>query len=1170
MPQSPFVHLHCHTHYSLLDGANRVPELVAHVKKLGMNACAVTDHGNLFGAIEFYLACKAAGINPILGYEAYVAPGKRGEREAKKRGEAGYHLTLLAKNAAGFKNLIKMASIAYLEGYYYIPRIDKEVLADHHEGIICLSGCASSEFSEMVLKERREEAEKLCAWFAQLFGKDFYVEVQNNSIDVQRLCAEGAIDIANKMGLPLVATSDAHYLTRADAPAHDVLLCINTGKTLNDPNRLRYGNGDGRMVDQFYVCAPDEMYRRFPQLPDAVRRSQEIADGVDIRLNLKARHFPVFTPPSGKTPEDHLRELCEKGLRQRYGDNPSQAVRDRLEHELGIICRMGFASYFLIVWDFVNFAVEKGIPCSARGSGCGALVSYVLKLSHVDPLEYDLLFERFLDPNRSEAPDIDIDFCQERREEVIAYVKGKYGEESVAQIGTFGTLAARAALKDVGRVLDVPLERVTQLTNLVPRTLGITLDEALEQSGELKQAYQSDPAVRELIDIARKLEGTNRNAGTHAAGVVIANGPLSDYVPLQRVVRKGEDAGTRGNEAVVTTQWVMGNLEKVGLLKMDFLGLRTLTLLDKAVRLIEKTRGQKIDVYKLPLDDPETYQLLQRGDAKGVFQFESEGIRELLKRLRPDNIRDIIACTALYRPGPLGGGMVDAYINCKHGREKPSYPHPILEEILAETHGIMVYQEQIMRILNRLGSIELSSAYACIKAISKKKQEIIDARRMEFLTGAQVRGVSKDVAEDIFAKIVYFGGYGFNKSHSCAYAYVSYQTAYLKTHYAPEFMAALLSSEIDDGNKRDVMVDHIADARKMGIEVRPPDVNVSDSEFTVHDGKIVFGLTAIKGVGRSSSDEIVRAHKQDGRFRDIFDFCERVDLRVLNRAAIERLIKAGALDGLGGHRAQLIDVLPRALQAATERQADRRLGQRNLFDAFAAEESTVLAEPKETLPDVPPWTETDKLKYEKEVLDFYLSSHPLAQNEKLLARYRSHSAAEMKRLAADQEATLAGMFVQMALKNTQKARNGNSRYFLARIEDMSGSAKCVMWPDDFVGIKEEIRDDVPYIIKGIVDRRREEPTLVINRILTLEKARRELARGLYLLLRLGRTQPEDIDRLGYILRQAPGACPVFLTIKDGADKSCVLRLGRDFAINPNSVPQDDLEAILGPNSVRLM
>src|SRR5579885_1012269 len=692
MADRPFVHLHCHTHYSLLDGASRVPELVAHVKGLGMNALAMTDHGNLYGAIEFYRECKAAGLNPIVGYEAYVAPNRRTDREPRRTTSDSddaiyHHLTLLARDVTGFKNLIKMSSLAFLEGYHYKPRIDKELLEAHKEGIICLSGCAAAEFSEYILKDRLDEARRLAEWFARVFGPNFYVEIQNNGLDIQRLCAEGAIDIASKLGLPLVATSDAHYIRQQDAVAHDVLLCINTRKARSNPNRFKFSG------DQFHVRGPAEMYALFPGREDAVRRSQEIADACHIELDFKKRHFPVFTPPGRKKPEQYLRELCEQGLLERYRGNPSQEARNRLEHELSVICRMGFASYFLIVWDFVHFAMENGIPCSARGSGCGALVSYVLKLSHVDPLEYDLLFERFLDPNRSEAPDIDIDFCQERREEVIAYVKRKYGEESVAQIGTFGTLAARAAIKDVGRALDVPLDRVTQLTNMVPKTLGITLDEALEQSAELRQTYQSDPQVRELIDIARKLEGTNRNAGTHAAGVVIANGSLSDYVPLQRVVRKGEDAGSRGNEAVVTTQWVMGDLEKVGMLKMDFLGLRTLTLLDKAVRLIEKTRGEKIDVYKLPLDDPETYQLLQRGDAKGIFQFESDGIRELLKRLRPDNIRDIIAGTALYRPGPLEGGLVDAYINCKHGRERPAYAHPVMEEILAETYGVMCIHE---------------------------------------------------------------------------------------------------------------------------------------------------------------------------------------------------------------------------------------------------------------------------------------------------------------------------------------------------------------------------------------------------------------------------------------------------------------------------------------------
>src|SRR5262249_55345283 len=537
MPDRPFVHLHCHSHYTLLDGASRIPELVSRARELGMNALALTDHGNLYGAIEFYRECQGAGIKPIIGYEAYVAAGRRTEKDARRRGDAAYHLTLLAHNNEGYRNLIKLASIAYLEGYHFVPRIDRELLAAHAKGLVCLSGCASSEFSEYVLKEQMDEATRLAQWFSDLFGKHFYIEIQNNGLDIQKRCAQGAIDIADRLGLPLVATSDAHYLCQTDAAAHDVLLCINTGKIRADENRMRYGS------DQFYGRPPQEMYQLFPDRADAVERSQEIADSCDIQLDFKTRHFPVFMPPAQKKPEKYLRELCEQGLRERYGDPATEAARDRLEHELGIICRMGFASYFLIVWDFVRFAREKGIPASARGSACGALVSYVLGLSHVDPLDYDLLFERFLDLNRNEAPDIDIDFCQDRRDEVIAYVRRKYGEASVAAIATFGTLAARAAVKDVGRVLDVPLAPVTQLCEMIPKTLGITLDEALKQNSDLRHEYENDAQVRELIDIARKLEGTNRNAGTHAAGVVIANGPLSDYVPLQRIVRKGDNDG---------------------------------------------------------------------------------------------------------------------------------------------------------------------------------------------------------------------------------------------------------------------------------------------------------------------------------------------------------------------------------------------------------------------------------------------------------------------------------------------------------------------------------------------------------------------------------------------------------------------------------------------------
>ncbi|MBY0231129.1 MAG: DNA polymerase III subunit alpha, partial [Gemmataceae bacterium] len=820
-----------------------------------------------------------------------------------------------------------------------------------------------------------------------------------------------------------------------------------------------------------------------------------------------------------------------------------------------------------IVGDFVRFAMENGIPCSARGSACGSLVSYLLKLSHVDPLTYDLLFERFLDPNRSEAPDIDIDFCQERREEVIAYVKKKYGEASVAQIATFGTMAARAAIKDVGRALAVPLWRVDEITKMIPQKLGITIDEAMEQNDDLKAVYESDPQVRELIDIARALEGTNRNTGTHAAGVVIANGPIIDYVPVQKVVRKGEDGG-RAGEPVLTTQWTMGDVEKVGLLKMDFLGLRTLTLLENCVKLVKKTRNIDIDIYKLPLDDPETYELLQRGDAKGVFQFESDGIRELLKRLKPDNIRDIIACTALYRPGPLEGGMVDEYINCKHGRSQPSYAHPIMKEILEETHGVMVYQEALMRILNRLGGIELASAYACIKAISKKNEKIIEARRNDFIKGAVDLGVEQTTAEEIFALIVFFGGYGFNKSHSAAYAYVSYQTGYLKRHFTPEFMAALLTSEIDDGNKRDIMVDHIADARKLGVEVLQPDVNRSETEFSVSGGKIVFGLAAIKGCGRNSTDAIVRAREAGGPFRDLFDFCERIDHKAVPKAALERLVKAGAFDSLGGHRAQVMAALGRAIQAASESQADKKAGQLNMFEAVTAAAGTAPA--VEALPDVEPWPETEKLKNEKEVLDFYFSSHPLAMREKEMSRYTSHTIGGLKGVPADTEVTLGGMLTQVRIMNYKKPqRNGNTRYGRCKIEDFSGIIETVMWGDEFTKYKDFFKEDELVIVKGRLERKTDEPILQITRMMSLEEALKEMATALHLCFRMPHAAVVDVNTLAAILKKTPGSVPVMLTIKDPAGRKCVLKLGREFSINPATFAKDELVAMLGSGNVFL-
>jgi DNA polymerase-3 subunit alpha len=1155
-----FVHLHCHSHYSLLDGANRIPELVEHTKEQGMNALALTDHGNLYGAIEFCSECKAKGINPIIGYEAYVAPGKRTDREARKRGDAGFHLTLLSKNRTGFQNLVKMASLAFTEGYYYVPRIDKELLEAHHEGLICLSGCASSEFSEFILRDQLDEAMKVAEWFAKLFGKDFYVEIQNNGLDIQKQCALGAVEIAKRKGWPLVATCDAHYLCQGDAFAHEVLLAINTNKKISDEKRMSYGS------DQFYVQSPQEMFARFSDHPDAVARSQEIANGCDIQLDLKARHFPVFTPPKGKTAEKYLREIATAGLKERYGDPPPKAAADRLEHELGIICRMGFASYFLIVWDFVRFAHEHNIPASARGSACGAIVSYVLKLSNVCPLEYDLLFERFLDPNRSEAPDIDIDFCQERRDEILAYVKAKYGENSVAQIATFGSLAAKAALKDVGRVLDIPLDRVNALTKTVPSKLGTTLEDALKDSPDFRNQYEGDPDVRRWVDIARKLEGTNRNAGTHAAGVVIANGPLIDYVPVQRVVRKNDDSGGKNGEAVITTQWTMGDIEKVGLLKIDLLGLRTLTVLDSTVKLVQKTRGETIELEKIALDDKPTYALLQRGDAKGVFQMESDGIRELLKRMKPDSIRDLIATNALYRPGPLGGGMVDAYVNRKLGREKPTYPHPIMEEILAETHGVMCYQEQVMRILNRLGGIELSSAYACIKAISKKKHEIIDARKAEFVKGSQERGVSEATAREIFDLITFFGGYGFNKSHSAAYARIGYQTAYLKTHYSAEFMAALLSSEIEDGNKRDIMKEHIDDARKLGVEVLPPDANQSDADFAVKDGKILFGLVAIKGLGRGAAEEIVRARNEGGPFKDIFDLCERIDNRLVPRSALERLIKAGGLDSLAeGKRAALLHVLGKAIQSAEEKQHDRKRGQRSFFDVLAADgDSSAALLAVEPLPNVPEWHETERLKHEKEALDFYLSSHPLAQYEAELNRYISHAIGQANLLDDGTEVRIGGMLAQVRFMTTKQGK----RFVRCKLEDFTGQAECLMWPDDFDRFHDHFADDNIRLVQGCLDRRqREEPCFVLSKIFTLEEARRQLTTAMLLRMNLRQHGPDSIDALARILKRSPGDCRVEMLVTDHGGRRAKVKVREEFQVDPAKVSLEELEMVLGRGGV---
>ncbi|MCL4203542.1 MAG: DNA polymerase III subunit alpha [Pirellulaceae bacterium] len=1166
MSDKPFAHLHCHSHFSLLDGAGSIDKLVRRAKDHGMTALALTDHGNLHGALEFYRKAKAAELNPIIGYEAYIAPGSRREKDAGSSKEASYHLTLLCQNRTGFKNLIKMASAAYLEGFYFKPRIDKELLEQHQEGIICLSGCVSSEFNRALLRghggeEHLAEAMEVAGWFERIFGDRYFIEIMNNGVEIQRLAMEGAIDVAKRMGIPLVATSDCHYVDPEDAEAQDVMLCINTGKFRTDTSRMRM---DG---SQYFLRSPEQMYAAFPGFEDAVARSQQIADSVDIDLELGKRHFPVYSPlPQGSTPESYLRDLCLEGLRERYADVPemwesgelSRAVMDRLDRELGVINKLGFPNYFLIVWDFVRQARDMGVPATARGSGVGALVCYALYLSHVCPIRYDLLFERFLDESRIEAPDIDIDFCKERRADVMRYVKDKYGEDNVAQIGTFGTLAARAAIKDVGRALGIPLGRVNEVTGMVPEELHITLDKALEKSEDLRKTYESDGEIRELIDLARKIEGLARNVGTHAAAVVIADKPLTEYVPLSRI---------SGKEDIIT-QWAMSDVEAAGLLKMDFLGLRNLTILSKTVELIEQTTGRKVDPQKFPLDDAETFALLQRGETKGVFQLESGGIRDLLQKMKPDHFRDIIATNALYRPGPLEGGMVEDYVAVKHGRKQAEYKHPVLKEVLEETHGVMVYQEQVMRILNGLGGIELAKAYTCIKAISKKKESLIEANHEKFVEGSVANGLAAKDAEDIWGLIVKFAGYGFNKSHSTAYALIAYQTAYLKTHYPVEFMAALLSGDIPGRNfkKKDALVEHLEDCERMGIPVVPPDVNSSDVDFSVADGKIYFAMSAIKGCGGSAAEAIVAARKKDGRFRDLFDFCERVDAQSCNRSTIETLIKAGAMDGFGGRRAQLLAVVDRAMQSGASALSDRRSGQRSLFGDLEPED----AKPAIRLPEIPELPERERLMMEREVLGFYRSSHPLAEFEEKLSQFCTHTTSQIPNLPDRAEVILGGMLAAIKLAHVKKVRPGvtATKYANFDLEDKDGAIRCILWPDDFVTYGELVQADAVLAVRGSIDRRGgDEANLIVNELIPLDQVDARYTTGLIVCVDERNADSGTLKTLHEILRGYPGSRDVLFQISL-SDGSQVQLKSHRIRIDIQPELRRRLDELLGPGRTK--
>ena len=1145
MADKPFVHLHVHTEYSLLDGACRIGDLVKSVKEQGSPAVAITDHGNLYGAIEFYAAVHKAGLRPIIGYEAYVAPGRRQDRETLPgTQDAGHHLILLAKDEKGFKNLLRLATTASLDGFYYRPRIDKECLAGCAEGLIGMTSCLHGEVPTRLLAGDEAGARRAAEQYREILGaENFCIELQDHRIEDELKVRPRLIALARQMGLPLVATNDVHYIRADDTRAHDALLCINTGKVLSEAGRMRY------QEREFHLKTYDEMHSRFSDVPEALENTLAVAERCNLELSFHERHAPVYPTPPGTTPEAMLRRLCEEGIARRYGDAFGKVHRERLERELAVIEAKKFSSYFLIVWDFVRYAGEHGIPCGARGSGVGCMVTYLLGISTADPIAYSLLFERFMDPSRNEMPDLDIDICQNGRKDLIRYVREKYGQDNVAQIITFGTMAARAAVRDVGRVLDIPLPDVDRIAKKIPaQPLHITLDHALEQEPDLAEMYQREPKVKELIDIARRLEGLARHASVHAAGVVIADAPLVEYAPLCRV---SDD---------VTTQWDMDVAAKVGLLKMDFLGLRTLTEMKRAVDLVKKHHGLDLDLEKIPLEDPKAFGIFQRGETRGIFQFESAGMRDLLQKLKPDRIGDLIAANALYRPGPMV--MIDDFLARKHGRARYAYPHPVMEEILGETYGIMAYQEQVMRIVNRLGDVPLERAYKLIKAISKKNHDVIRAEETAFLAGCKKHGLPDKNAAEIWDLITRFGGYGFNKSHSTGYALVAYREAYLKAHYPVEFMAALLTFEMGDTDK---VSEYMDECRRMGIQVDAPDINESDADFTVVGDRIRFGLAAVKGVGERAVEAIVAARRKVGRFKSLLEFCEATDLAVINRSVVESLIKCGAFDSTGAFRSQLAAVLDRALTAGGAAQEDRRRGQMNLLESMAAE-----APPDEAaLPDIPEWPRGRLSQCEKESLGFYVKHHPLAQHAAALRHFATTTTADLGQLPDGAEVTLGGLVKSVRVLITKTGKNAGSKMAIFDLEDLAGTCGCVVFPRDYVKAQHVLAPDAVVFVRGHVDRQREEPQVRTMEVLGLAEGQRRFSKAVVIRVLEQALTDELLAALKEAVAAHPGPLPLYIELEQRSGGRTLIRAGESLSVSMDEALRRRLDDLLGDGHVVL-
>jgi DNA polymerase-3 subunit alpha len=1098
---SDYVSLHLHTEYSLLDGAIRIKELVAQAAAFRMPAVAITDHGNLFGAVEFYRLATKAGIKPVIGCEVYIAPGSRFEkRQGTDDEEASFHFILLAKNNSGYRNLVTLVTKAYTEGFYYRPRIDSDLLEQYSGGLIGLTSCLKGEIPYYLQRGMLDKAREKALKYKHILGpENFYIEIQANDLPEQEEVNRRLIELAKELHIGIVATNDCHYLRKEDSKAHDILLCIQTGKTVKDANRLRMKS------DGFYFKSPEEMKLTFKDIPEAILNTRAIAEKCNVEFKLGANLLPKYEVENGQLPDNLLDRLAREGLMNRLGQKPDPVYQERLSKEIDIIKKMDYASYFLIVWDFISYAKSKGIPVGpGRGSAAGSLVSFCLGVTDIDPVKYNLLFERFLNPERISMPDIDVDFCKDRRSEVISYVSEKYGKDHVAQIITFGTMAAKAAIRDVGRALDIPYAEVDRIAKLIPNTLNITIEDTLRAEPQLNALYDSDPRIKELIDTAVRLEGLSRHASTHAAGVVISPAPLTDYTPLYRNPSDGS----------IMTQFDMGSIEKIGLLKFDFLGLKTLTVIDKTLHYI-KDNGKEFSLKDISFDDTKTYELLGSGHTTGIFQLESAGMRDLLVKISPSRFEDLIAIVALHRPGPMGSGMIDEFIKRKKGKIPVKYDLPQLKEILDETYGVILYQEQVMRIANKLANFSMGQADILRKAMGKKRPEEMEKQKETFVQGATSKGISEKKAIRIFDLMAYFAEYGFNKSHSAAYAYVAYQTAYLKAHFPVEFMAATMSADMDNTDK---IGKSIAGCREMGIEILPPDINLSGKEFKVIGNLIRFGLEAVKGVGSAAIESIIESRDTHGPFVSLSDFLERVDQRKVNKKVIESLIKAGAYDSLDVTRTHALELVSRTLNGSSRTHAAVLLGQQSIF-GDAEDEVDVGNEE---------FSEEEILKYEKEALGFYITGHPLTKYAGLLGKIGTKKLTELDEITDGQEIKIGGI-----LTGIRKFQTKSKAEIMAygTLEAPDGSLEIIVFPDLYKTCMNILQKDTPLIVKGTLEKNEKGMRVVSKEILRLETIESKMGHKVEIRLQLPLADSIHLQTIkSILLSDSSGRYPLYLRV----------------------------------------